>query len=248
MLASIDLLLVTQETLVSTKPPRTQIYSIFIFGCSVLKPVYVQGWSLSSQSKMSTFPCPSEVRQQPRHQPAAARSGPRPTRRINAHILIWVRKRKRGLSLWDLARPTRHIPSHNAALSTTAQQPWQGAEKKCRRRTDVLLTLMRPPKTLWILWVSKACICTIFADVFAVNEGFLLRAFECFVTEVKVIYVSAINLNRNPASFQFLILWIVWFHPLSWWKYQECIEHKSRSTTKPARSSHVNTVSWVRVA
>ncbi|KAI7805329.1 hypothetical protein IRJ41_004836 [Triplophysa rosa] len=70
------------------------------------------------------------------HQPAAAQSGPRPTRRINAHILNWVRKRERGLSLWDLARPTRHIPSHNAALSTTAQQPWQGAEKKSRRRTD----------------------------------------------------------------------------------------------------------------
>lgn len=58
------------------------------------------------------------------------RSGPRPTHRINAHNLNWVSvhatargRKKCGLSLWDLARPTRHIPSHNAALSTAAPNP-----------------------------------------------------------------------------------------------------------------------------
>lgn len=102
------------------------------------------------------------------HQPAATQSGPRPTRRINAHILNWVRERERGLSLWDLAQPTCHIPSHNAALSTTAQQPWQGAEKKSWRRTDailVLLTLMRPPKRplyyirAFSIYFCSSCFC-----------------------------------------------------------------------------------------
>lgn len=44
--------------------------------------------------------------------PQQFRSGPRPTHRINAHNLNWVSMRqlereKCGLSLWDLARPTR---------------------------------------------------------------------------------------------------------------------------------------------
>lgn len=40
--------------------------------------------------------------------------------------LACVQQRERekcGLSLWDLARPTRHIPSHNAALSTATPNP-----------------------------------------------------------------------------------------------------------------------------
>lgn len=122
------------------------------------KLVCVQRGALSSQTEMPSSPLTARSGSVGPicrlHQPAATQSGPRPTLRINAHILNWVRERERGLSLWDLAQPTCHIPSHNAALSTTAQQPWQGAEKKSWRRTDVilvLLTLMRPPKGLLIL-------------------------------------------------------------------------------------------------
>lgn len=159
---------------------------------------------------MSTSPCTAEVRQHRLHQPAAARSGPRPTRRINAHILNWVRKRERGLSLWDLARPTRHIPSHNAALSTTAQQPWQGAEKKSRRRTDVipvLLTLTRPPKTLWIIWVSIACICAIFAAVFGwplnglwprSEQKSCFISVDSFVSSTLLVEICTRNLTQSP--------------------------------------------------
>lgn len=139
----------------STKPsPRTQIFSFLALVILRWLIFVTSQFMYKDDHYHLNSPCTSEVRQHRLHQPAAAQSGLRPTHRINAHILNWVRKRERGLSLWDLARPTRHIPSHNAALSTTAQQPWQGAEKKSRRRTDVilvLLTLMRPPKTLWII-------------------------------------------------------------------------------------------------
>lgn len=70
------------------------------------------------------------------------RSGPRPTHRINAHNLNWVSvhargREKCGLSLWDLAQPTRHIPSHNAALSTATLNPqWKTEEESWGSETE----------------------------------------------------------------------------------------------------------------
>lgn len=145
--------------------------------------VCVQRRALSFQPEMPTSPL--TVRSGSAgpicrlHQPAATQSGPRPTRRINAHILNWVRERERGLSLWDLAQPTCHIPSHNAALSTTAQQPWQGAEKKSWRRTDAILvhlTLMRPPKRpLHYIRAFSIYFWSIAASVFTGYEAFVTR-------------------------------------------------------------------------
>lgn len=142
----------------------------------------VQRGALSSQPEMPTSPFTARSGSAGPicrlHQPAATRSGPRPTHRINAHILNWVRERERGLSLWDLAQPTCHIPSHNAALSTTAQQPWQGAEKKSWRRTDVilvLLTLMRPPKGLFIISLHLVWMFAVTASVFTGYEMFVMR-------------------------------------------------------------------------
>lgn len=142
----------------------------------------VQRGALSSQPEMPTSPLTARSGSAGPicrlHQPAATQSGPRPTHRINAHILNWVRERERGLSLWDLAQPTCHIPSHNAALSTTAQQPWQGAEKKSWRRTDVilvLLTLMRPPKGLFNISFHLAWMFAVTASVFTGYEMFVMR-------------------------------------------------------------------------